>query len=214
MSTLFSPLSLISFEEFIALKPEGRAYELYAGTPFEMQLVGQHEEIVGFLTVTIAVEIGRLSLPYLLPKQALIKAPSQAKSFASFTESAYCPDILVVQRSALAEEPLWSNASTLTQGASLVLVVEVVSTNWRTDYGQKLSDYEALGISEYWIVDYLPLGGKRVIGEPRVPTVSIYRLADDDFFLERFQGNERIISNAFPELNLTANQIFSASCQG
>ncbi|WP_445305077.1 Uma2 family endonuclease [Microcoleus sp. Pol12B4] len=33
-------------------------------------------------------------------------------------------------------------------GSSARLIVEVVSTNWRDDYGYKLVDYEALGISE------------------------------------------------------------------
>ncbi|MBC7880748.1 MAG: Uma2 family endonuclease [Anaerolineae bacterium] len=206
----FSPTGLMSFKEFIDFKPNDKVYELYDGIASEMQPVGQHEEIVGFLTVNIAIEIGRLALPYLLPKQALIKVPSQAKSLAFETESAYCPDVLVVKRSALLEEPLWSSTSTLAKGSSLALVVEVVSTNWRIDYGNKLNDYESLGISEYWIIDYLPLAGKRVIGEPRVPTVSVYRLVDDEFVLERFQGNALIVSDVFPEINLTANQVFNA----
>jgi Protein of unknown function (DUF820). len=46
----------------------------------------------------------------------------------------------------------------------------LVSTNWRDDYGYKLVDYEALGISEYWIADYLGLGGRRYIGNPKQPT--------------------------------------------
>ena len=62
--------------------------------------------------------------------------------------------------------------STITKGAILLpLVVEVVSTNWRTDYAHKLADYESLGIPEYWIVDYLGLGGKRYIGDPKQPTI-------------------------------------------
>lgn len=46
------------------------------------------------------------------------------------------------------------------------LVVEVVSTNWHDPYARKLEDYEALGILEYWIVDYQALGGRRFIGFP------------------------------------------------
>lgn len=213
MSAMFPQTSLISFEEFVALKPDNRAYELHEGIPFEMQPVGRHEEIVGFLTVNIAVEVGRLGLPYVLPKQALIKAPSRAESLTFSAESAYCPDISVVRRSAFSEEPLWSNAAVLTQGSSVALVVEVVSHNWRIDYGHKLNDYEALGISEYWIVDYLPLGGKRMIGEPRIPTVSVYRLFEDEFALKYYQEDERIISGVFPEISLTAKQVFKANHQ-
>lgn len=39
------------------------------------------------------------------------------------------------------------------------LVVEIVSGNWRDDYLTKLAEYEALGIPEFWIVDYLGIGG-------------------------------------------------------
>ena len=37
-------------------------------------------------------------------------------------------------------------------GKSIPLVIEVVSTNWRDDYGHKLVEYEAMGMEEYWIV--------------------------------------------------------------
>lgn len=213
MSSVSVPTGLMSFEEFITWKPDHRAYELYEGIPSEMQPVGQHEEIVGFLTVKIAVAIERLNLPYFLPNQALIKPPSRASSLSFSVESAYCPDVMVIKRTELSAEPLWGRSSTLTQGSSLALVVEVVSTNWRIDYGHKLTDYEALGILEYWIVDYLPLGGRRVIGDSRLPTVSVYRLLDNEFSLEQFQDDSLIISSVFPDINLTANQIFNANRQ-
>jgi Uma2 family endonuclease len=53
--------------------------------------------------------------------------------------------------------PLWKKSSTVTQAASVPLVIEVVSTNWQDDYAHKLVDYEILGIPEYWIIDYLGL---------------------------------------------------------
>lgn len=34
----------------------------------------------------------------------------------------------------------------------------------------KLGEYEALGIQEYWIVDYVALGGRRFIGNPKRTT--------------------------------------------
>ena len=58
------------------------------------------------------------------------------------------------------------------------MIIEVVSTNWRDDYLTKLRDYEEIGIKEYWIVDYLALGGRRYIGNPKQPTISIYQLVD------------------------------------
>jgi Uma2 family endonuclease len=87
----------------------------------------------------------------------------------------------------------------------------------RDDYGHKFIDYEALQISEYWIVDYLGLGGRRYIGSPKQPTFSVYQLVDGEYQGQQFRGSdslsetlrERIISPRFPELNLTAEQVFA-----
>lgn len=86
----------------------------------------------------------------------------------------------------------------------------MVSTNWRDDYGYKLIDYEAMGIGEYWIVDYLGLGGVRFIGKPKQPTISVYELIDGEYQVRQFRGREVICSPTFPELKLTVEQIFQA----
>ena len=99
---------------------------------------------------------------------------------------------------------------------SVRLLIEVVSTNWRDDYASKLVDYETFGVPEYWIVDYLALGGRRYIGNPKQPTISVYYLVDSEYQVNLFRGSDacggklRIISLTFPELNLTAEQIFQA----
>jgi len=95
-------------------------------------------------------------------------------------------------------------------GSSVCLAVEVVSTNWQADYLTKLRDYEEMGILEYWIVDYLGLGGRRYIGNPKQPTLSVYQLVDGEYDLAQFRGDDKIESAAFPELNLTAQQVFEA----
>lgn len=105
---------------------------------------------------------------------------------------------------------MWKKSSTVTQAGSVPLVIEVVSTNWRDDYASKLVDYEIFGVPEYWIVDYLALGGRRYIGNPKQPTISIYYLVDGEYQVNLFRGDDRIISPTFPELNLTAEQIFQA----
>ena len=90
------------------------------------------------------------------------------------------------------------------------LVIEVVSTNWQDDYPQKVGEYEQMGIPEYWIVDYLGLGGRRFIGNPKQPTLSVYQLVDGEYQVTLFTGNSRIESLAFPELQLSAAEIFAA----
>jgi Uma2 family endonuclease len=169
----------------------------------EMQPTGKHEEITGFLTTELAVEYKRLKLPYFIPKTALVKVKNR--------QSAYCPDVLVLNRPALKDETLWEKYSTVHSATSIPLIIEVVSTNWRDDYLTKLRDYEEIGIEEYWIIDYLSLGGKRYIGDPKQPTISIYQLSDREYQVNRFRANDLIKSRVFPNLNLTAGQIFRAS---
>ena len=87
------------------------------------------------------------------------------------------------------------------------LVVEVVSTNWRDDYQRKAADYEEMGIPEFWIVDYLGLGGRRYIGVPKQPTISVYQWVDGEYQVAMFRDSEPIVSPMFPELKLTLSQI-------
>jgi Uma2 family endonuclease len=67
-----------------------------------------------------------------------------------------------------------------------------------------------MGIAEYWIVDYAALGGRNFIGNPKQPTISICDLVDGEYQVSKFQNSDRLISQIFPELNLTAIQIFQA----
>ena len=194
---------LVTFSEFAEWKPENQFYELHNGVIIEMpQPVGKHEEVKGFLSTELVFEYRRLNFPYFLPSQAFVKVNGE--------ESAYLPDILVLNRPNLLNESLWERQSTVTQGASIPLVVEVVSTNWRVDYLTKVKDYEEIGISEYWIVDYLGLGGRRFIGNPKQPTILIHELIEGEYQVTSFQGDDRVVSPTFPELALTANQVFQA----
>jgi Uma2 family endonuclease len=118
--------------------------------------------------------------------------------------------VAVCDRRQLAQEPQWAKSSTLGNGSTLKLVVEVVSTNWRDDYGLKLADYEAMGIQEYWIVDFRAVGAARVIGQPKQPTLTLCSLTEDGYQLQRFTGSQCIESPTFANLALTAQQVFDA----
>jgi Uma2 family endonuclease len=195
-----------TFEEFVAGLPEnsGVRYELHNGNIIEMaQPVGDHEEIKGFSTIKLSGIIDRLDLPYLIPNQVIVRPEDK--------DSGYFPDVLVLNRQNLANEKLWKKQSIISNGASIPLVIEVVSTNWRDDYHLKYADYEEMGIPEYWIVDYAALGGRNFIGNPKQPTISVCNLIDEEYQISKFRDHERIVSKTFPELNLTANQIFQAS---
>jgi Uma2 family endonuclease len=199
---VLSATNLMTFAEFLDWNPDNGRYELIDGVAVEMQPTGKHENITDFLDTELKFEAHRIQLPCRFPRRVLIQSPGG--------DSGYCPDVLVVIPNALATEPLWEKSSTITKGSSIRLVIEVVSTNWRDDYVYKLNDYETLGIPEYWIVDYLGLGGKRYIGEPKQPTITICQLIDEEYKLQLFKGSDRLISPLFPELNLTPEQIFQA----
>jgi Uma2 family endonuclease len=193
---------LMSFDEFLEWKPENGRYELHNSVMVEMpNPTGKHSAIAGFQAIELGLEIRRLQLPYFIPKECTIKFNDN---------SGYAPDVIVLDRQAVeANESRWERESVITQRNSVKLVIEVVSTNWRDDYAHKMIDCEALGIPEYWIVDYFGLGGSSYIGYPKQPTLSVYQLVDGEYQIKLFRGEERIESVVFPELNLTAKQIFN-----
>lgn len=191
----------LTFEEFLAWCPEDGRYELIDGEIIEMQPTGQHEKISSFLNRKLDQAIDRLGLSYFVSRNCLIKP--------DIPNTSYRPDVAVLEEQALAREPLWQKASTVTLGPSVPLVVEVVSTNWENDYARKLEDYETTGILEYWIVDYLGLGGRRYIGSPKQPTISVYQLVSGEYQVRLFQDSDPIISVSFPDLTLTAEQVFA-----
>ncbi|WP_442936488.1 Uma2 family endonuclease [Nostoc sp.] len=78
------------------------------------------------------------------------------------------------------------------------------------DYARKAEDYALLGVPEYWIVDYLGIGGREYIGKPKQPTVTICTLIGDEYQKQLFQNNDQLISSIFPNLQLTAQKIFTA----
>ncbi|MFM6154073.1 MAG: Uma2 family endonuclease, partial [Sphaerospermopsis kisseleviana] len=132
---------VITFEEFVAWLPEnsGVRYELHNGNIIEMsQPTGDHEEVKSFLGVEIPFEIKRLGLPYGIPNQVIVRPDGK--------DSGYFPDSLVLNRENLVNEKLWKKESIVSQGASIPLVIEIVSTNWRDDYHLKYADYEEMGI--------------------------------------------------------------------
>ncbi|MCC3404249.1 MAG: Uma2 family endonuclease [Microcoleus sp. PH2017_10_PVI_O_A] len=195
----------ITFDEFVAWYPENSVhkYELHNGVIVEMPLgTGDHSEVTGFISSEINFEIRRLQLPYSIPGDCLLKPVRD--------EAGYQPDVIVLDRTALVNEPRWKKESIITKGSSVRLALEAVSTNWQDDYLVKVADYERLGISEYWVVDYAALGGRRFIGNPKQPTISVYQLVDGEYQISQFRGDDTVESLAFPELRLTAEQIFRA----
>ena len=70
--------------------------------------------------------------------------------------------------------------------------------NYRRDYVDKVQQYQALGIPEYWIID------------PQAKLVTVLVLKNGSYEKQEFRSNEQIVSETFPELKLTAAQVLQA----
>ena len=192
---------LMTFQEFLDWKPETGRYELHDGVIIEMQPTGPHEQVVGLLNRKLNVYLDQQNLNYFIPNTAMI----QPLGF----ESGYKPDLMLIDPEELTKEPLWKRESVITLGSSVKLAVEVVSTNWPDDYARKFEDYEGMGIQEYWIVDYLGLGGRRYIGSPKQPTMTLCNLVNGLYETTLFRRGETMTSPRLSGFNLKTNQIVS-----
>ena len=194
----------ISFEKFLEWYPDdGKRYELIEGVIVEMLPTGSHEDVSGFLVAELNFEIRQRKIPYSIPKNCFLRPPTP--------RSGYLPDVAVINREQIQNELLWNKSSVIQEGQTVPLVIEVVSTNWRDDYGHKFVEYEAMGIAEYWIVDYRALGAVRYIGKPKQPTITICKLVENEYQMEKFVKGDLLRSSIFPELELTTDAIFNAT---
>jgi Uma2 family endonuclease len=195
----------ITYDEFVAWYPDNSEYryELRRGVILEMPKPrGKHSLVGGEIAKRLNYAIDAAEQPYLIPIECLIKIDD---------DTAYEPDVIVLDRAALLTEPRWERASTVEQAASIKLVIEVVSSNWQDDYEVKMAAYEGLGIPEYWMIDYAGLGGIRHIGKPKQPTLTIATLVEGEYEITMFRGDERVVSLTFPDLNLRAEQVMQIS---
>jgi Uma2 family endonuclease len=191
----------VTFDEFIDWYPENSEnhYELRRGMVIEMPKPrGKHSRLAGDFAFNLGTTIRQAQQPFFIPKECVIKIAN---------DTGYEPDIVILDETVIADEPRWERESIITLSKTIKLVVEVVSTNWRDDYLFKLADYESFGIQEYWIADYLGLGGRRYTGSPKQPTFTVCSLVEGEYETQVFRENDTIISPTFPSLQ-TVNQIF------
>jgi Uma2 family endonuclease len=189
----------LTFDQFLDQYPDGNGlYELVNGKVIETSATRQHDDVAFFILFAFNDEV--LGLDYVVNNTTLVQMLSTTGE-----EQGRKPDVSVIDRS------IWqSNRSAY--GAldkPLQLAVEVVSTNWDDDYIDKLDEYRRLGVREYWIVDYLAIGGREWLGKPKVPTVFVHTLQDGKYQSTTYRGSDRILSPTFPELALTVNQILA-----
>lgn len=192
----------LTFDQFLEQCPEEGFYELVNGEIVAVRSTRNHDDVADLIADSFKDEIKRLSLNYVVKNTAVIRTVTQ-----DGTEQGRKPDVSVIDRA------VWrSNRSDYNAlEEPIQLAVEVTSTNWDDDYIDKVDEYQRLGISEYWIVDYLAIASREYLGNPKIPTIFVFILdAKGKYQRTQFRGEERVISTTFPELTITANQVLNA----
>lgn len=192
----------VSFEEYIDICAQtDEPYELVRGKIHQMNPpTVLHYRIAKFLEQALDRAIEEL---FDLDEWETFRDAGQRTE----ADSSRLPDIAIVSR---VEADRLLKQTAVFQSPSL-LVIEVVSPSSASeDYDEKLREYQKLGVSEYWTVDHEGLGAAKYIGFPKAPTVTVHELVEGKYQAKRFRGDKLIESPMFENLNLTANQVFSA----
>lgn len=194
----------LTFEQFLKIYPEYGHFELVNGEIveiYEMAFTRNHDDVGEFIDRRFYREVERLSLNYVIKRAIPIRTTNQQGN-----ECGRVPDVSVI------DATIWRSNRSEYRGLreGVQLVVEVVSNNWDDDYIDKFDEYQRLGIPEYWIVDYLAIASREFLGNPKIPTVFVNLLDESGKYqTTKFIGDDKIISQTFPELELTAAQILN-----
>jgi Uma2 family endonuclease len=198
----------LTFEEFLAWDDgSGRDFELLDGVPVPLaEPNANHEDLIQRLCAYLEVHCLEADLPYVSRQSRQVRL----KTALGEKERSRKADIVIFAKDE------WQRMKGSSSSAAAYIpppgVIEVVSTNWKDDYLTKLAKYEDLEVLEYIIVDYAAYGGIRFIGAPKQPTITIYQLEHDEYLPGNvFRGSDRIESRLFPNLALTAEQLFAMS---
>lgn len=176
----------LTFEEYLTYDDgTDNRYELEDG---ELILMNpptfRHAFIISFLSDAFAAQIKQLSLPWITLSGIGVRTSVNRSRI---------PDICVINRQEI------SNLDVSAVMDSAIIAVEIVSPESRTrDYRFKRSEYSVVGIPEYWIVD------------PTEQKVTVLTWVEGLYEQVEFIGHERIVSQTFPELVLTVEQVLQA----
>ena len=180
--------TVYSFEEYLTYDDgTDNRYDLIDGT---LELINpptfRHLLISKFIEQNFDAQIKHLNLSWMCFREAGIRTGWRKSRLSN---------VYVVTSEQVME---FLDESAVCQSPPL-LVVEVVSPeSVKRDYRYKRSEYAALEIPEYWIVD--PIESK----------VTILLLEEGLYEDTEFTINKKIIFRTFPELDLTVEQVLAA----
>lgn len=188
-----------TFDEFINFDDgnELNEYELVAG---RLVLTSEpsdwHEDILEFLSFMFEFQYRRQKLSCSVRKRsALMLDEIRGRR----------PDIAVIDRPATRREDRQPGIRSTPR-----MVVEIASGNWSTDLVEKQEEYEALGINEYWIVDYRGQIPDKYCQRGKGKKVIILKLFNGLYQKAEYLEGEVVPCFTFPDLKLTVDQILAA----
>ncbi|WP_392531950.1 Uma2 family endonuclease [Nostoc sp. C117] len=183
-----TPIKINTLDEYIDFDDgTDKRYEIEDEVLVEMPPgTGKHEAIITLLLVRFFLEIQKMALP-LQPR------PNGTEVLTN--KQLRRPDVCLITN----EQAKSIESTSAILKTAPPLLVEVVSLeSIDRDYNQKTSEYAAIGVVEYWIVD--PLENK----------VTVCLLNQVNYKQTVFINDQQIISQTFPELTLTVQQVLSA----
>lgn len=176
----------ISFEDY-RVYDDGtdNNYELEDGELLLMNLpTGRHALIIRFLYNLLEAEIKRLNYPWITLQNIGIRTSLKCSRI---------PDLTVINIEQIKDK---LDGSAILESPP-ILVIEIVRSESRIrDYRYKRSEYSVIGISEYWIID------------PEEKRVTVLWLEEGLYEETIYQEKQNIISNIFPKLTVTVEEIF------
>jgi Uma2 family endonuclease len=183
-----APVTSITFEEYLTYDDgSGFHYELVDG---KLELMNpptiEHFLITKWLEKLLDAEIQRLNLPWLCFRETGVRTGRNKSRLT---------DLSVVT---LEQARELKQVSVVFQSPPL-LIIEVVSPeSVKRDYRYKRSEYAALGVPEYWIVDAI------------INKISVLLLEEGLYEETVFTDSQQIASRTFPELAIPVDQVFTA----
>lgn len=181
-------LNQLTFEDYLTYDDgTDRRYELVDGALILMNPPRlEHFLIVKYLEQSFDAAIQRSQSPWMTFREAGVRTGSRKSRLT---------DLCIVTKEQ-AQELLGQAAVFQTPP---LLIVEVVSPDSiKRDYRYKRTEYGALEVPEYWIVD------------PLTEQVTLLLWEEGLYEEQIFQGDQTLISLVFPDLPLTVKQIFAA----
>ncbi len=193
----------LTFKQFLDFDDgnELNEYELVAGRLVLMSEPSElHEEILEFLSFMFELAYRKRKLKYSVRKRnALQISETQSRR----------PDIAIIQRPQFYPD----DQPRLGIQTQPFMIVEIASSNWSTDLIDKQEEYLALGVPEYWIIDYRGQIPAKYCLRGKGKKAIVLILENGEYQRSEYLEGETIPCFTFPDLTLTIEQVLAADAE-